>query len=248
MKYFIALEGGGLNSSTKVPATLVNGRLYANIPGKKRQVKAFLGNHVKMVEYIRRLRNEKTHELMLAEGDPNDVQGDGSLRLPKRDLFDMIPPTLTLDVETTSSILASVNVLTPPRTKAMLQIEATQHNMELLLEEPKKELWTATIAHEQKNVYWIASKGLLGCERRHSKLKKWRSKKLSAEISSSMDDSDKHDAIMKTAGILQSFYDSNHNLEKNMPADMCKRKRDRGSDDGASAESAHGEPVQKALK
>ena len=42
----------------------------------------------------------------------------------------------------------------------------------------------------------------------------------------------------------KEFYNSNHNLEK----DMDMRKRDRGSDDGASAESAHGEPVQKALK
>ena len=62
----------------------------------------------------------------------------------------------------------------------------------------------------------------------------------------SMTDSDKQDAVTKAAGVLQAFYDSYHNPEKN----MCnrKRKRGRGSDDGASAESAHGEPVQKALK
>ena len=63
-------------------------------------------------------------------------------------------------------------------------------------------------------------------------------------IDDNMADSDKHDAIMKAAAVLQAFYDSNHNLEKN----MHMGKRDHGSDDGASAESAHDEPVQKALK
>ena len=59
-----------------------------------------------------------------------------------------------------------------------------------------------------------------------------------------MDDSGKHAAIVEAVGELQAFYESNHNLEKNMDT----RKRDRGSDDGASAESALGEPVQKDVK
>ena len=70
-----------------------------------------MGKHVKMIEYIKRRRNEKVRELMRADGYPNDVQGDGSLRFPMRDLldmirfprrdrFDMIPPIVTLDVET----------------------------------------------------------------------------------------------------------------------------------------------------
>ena len=58
-------------------------------------------------------------------------------------------------------------------------------------------------------------------------------------IDDNMADSDKHDAIMKAAAVLQAFYDSNHNLAKNI---MDMRKRDRGSDDGASAESTRGEP------
>ena len=53
---------------------------------------------------------------------------------------------------------------------------------------------------------------------------------------------------MEAAAEVQSFYDSWRNLEKNMPMHRRKRKRDRESDDGASAESAHGEPLQKALK
>ena len=69
---------------------------------------------------------------------------------------------------------------------------------------------------------------------------------MQVDISRDMDVSDKSAAILGQAVLLQAFYNSNHDLEKN----MCsrKRKRDRGSTDGASAASAHGEPVQKALK
>ena len=96
----------GPDPSDNVPARLVHGKLFAGITVANRHCKAYLGKNVKMVEYIKRRRNEKVRELMRAEGDPSDVQGDGSLRLPKRDLFckrdlfDMIPPIVTLDVET----------------------------------------------------------------------------------------------------------------------------------------------------
>ena len=65
-------------------------------------------------------------------------------------------------------------------------------------------------------------------------------------IDENMAGSDKHDVFLKAAASLQAFYDSKHNLEKN----ICNRKRGHGScaDDDASTESTHGEPVQKALK
>ena len=133
----------------------------------------------------------------------------------------------------------------------MLKLEFTQRNIELLLEEPEADAaesapraWTPTIAHEHKNVYWAASRSALRCRWWDSRLKKWSQKQVHVEISSSMADSEKGDAIMEAAAEVQSFYASWHTLEKNM--DM--RKRDRGSDDGASAESTRGEPVQKALK
>ena len=59
-----------------------------------------------------------------------------------------------------------------------------------------------------------------------------------------MDDSEKDAALVEAVEELQAFYESNHDLEKNMDL----RKRDRGSDDGASDESARGEPVHKDAK
>ena len=58
---------------------------------------------------------------------------------PKRQLIDQIPPMITIDVVTRSGIAASVNVLPSWREKGVLQIELTQDNMDLLLEEPPAE-------------------------------------------------------------------------------------------------------------
>ena len=158
----------------------------------------------------------------------------------------MIPPILTLDVQTTSSIVASVNVLTSLRKDSVLQLEATQRNMELLLEEPKNNLWRATIAPEHKNVPWIPGRRALGCFWWDSTFKTFRGKSKYVTIDDNMADSDKRGAVMKAAASLQAFYDSHHNLKKNMHMEL-KRKRDRWTTMKA-AESAHGEPVQKALK
>ena len=116
----------------------------------------------------------------------------------------------------------------------MLQLEATLPNMELLLEELKRDYWTATIAHEHKNVYWLPNRTGLRCNWWDSKLKKRRQKQDRVKISSNMADSDKHDAIMKAAAVLQAFYDSNHNPEKNMYSRKRKRTEHRLSQPMAS--------------
>ena len=74
--------------------------------------------------------------------------------------------------------------------------------------------------------------------------RKRRIKSIGVEFRSDMDDEAKRAAVTIAAAELQAFYDNNHNLQNNMPGP----KQDRESDDGGSAESAHGEPVQKASK
>ena len=148
--------GGGLDPSATLATTFVNGKLFVDLSSQNRRCMEYLGKPNAMVEYIKRLRNEKVHGLMPDKGDPNDVQGDGSLRLPKRELFDMIPPILTLDVATVSSMVASVNVLAPRHTHAKLQVEVTKPNMALLLKEPAAEpsTWPPTNACENVTVSW----------------------------------------------------------------------------------------------
>ena len=249
----VAVQGGGIDSSTAdcsnawiFKPTFVDGKRFGDIYIGNYHCKQFLGKRFEMVEYIKSLRNKKVYELMQElskEEDPNEenAQHDGPLTMPKRELFDRLPTTLTIDVATTSMV-ASVDVLPSSRTTGVLQIELTQPNLDLLLEDPPAESapWAPTLKHE--NVYWIASRSMVRCTWWDSKRLKKRIKSKSAEFSSDMDNDDKLDAVLSAADELQEFYDTHNNLQNNMPAASEE------SDDGGSAESAHGEPVQKALK
>ena len=52
------------------------------------------------------------------------------------ELFDVLPPILTLDVATASSMVTSVSVLKSWKQEGVLQIELTQPNSDLLHEDP----------------------------------------------------------------------------------------------------------------
>ena len=142
-------------------------------------------------------------------------------------------------------MVASVNVQASWRETGVLQIEVTAANMDLLLEEPTAESalpWAPTLEHE--NMSWVGTRSMIRYTWCDSKKMKKRHKHVRVGNLSDMDESGKHVAVVEAAEELQAFYESNHNLEK----DMDTRKRDRGSDDGASDESARCEPVHKDAK
>ena len=203
--------------------------------------KQFVGKNFKMVDHRQSIRNKKVYGLMqeLSKGDDpkeENAQHDGTISMPKRELFGRLPSILTIDVATTSMV-TSVDVLPSCRTKGVLQIELTQPNLDLLLEEPRAESAPC-------NVYCIASRNMVRCTWWDSKKSKKRIKSMGVEFSSDMDDKDKLAAVISVAGELQEFYDTNHDLQNNMPGPVQYRE----TDDGVSAESTHGEPVQKAAK
>jgi len=200
-----------------------------------------------MVDNIKQLRNKKVRELMLElskEEDPNEEnpQTADSLSMPKQELFDQLPKTITIDV-TTTSMVASVIVLPSWRTHAVLQIEINETNLDLLLEEPLvAPHFRPEIA--QENVYWIASRSMVRCNWWDSKKSKTRSKSISVEFTSSMAEECKHEAVNTAAAELQEFYDTHHNLLNNMPG----QNETTEEEDAMSAEPAHPQPVQKAAR
>ena len=91
-------------------------------------------------------------------------------------------------------MVTSVNVLPSWQANEALQIEITQPNLDLLLEEPPAEAapWTPTIEPPDE-VYWLL------------KFSSDRASML-VEFSSDMDDEAKRDAINSAAAELQAFY------------------------------------------
>ena len=108
------------------------------------------------------------------EEDPNElnnIRPEGRLSRPRRELIDRIPRVLEISVVTRNGVEATVNVLPSWREKAVLQIELTNENMDLLLEDPPAASAPAfTPKISQPDVVWV------GC-RNHVRCTYWDSKK-----------------------------------------------------------------------
>jgi len=196
--------------------------------------------------YIKTLRNKQVDELMQPlsiEDDPNDENAriDTTVRRPKRELIDRLPPFITVDVATATRerqlIVTSVDVLPTWRDCGTLQIEMTQPNLDLLLESPPAETapWKPEI--EQQDVRWVDTRHHVRCRYWDSKRSKRKYKSVTVEFSSDMDNEATLGAVSSAAMELQEFFDDHHNKGDDMP----NFKRGRISRD---EESDCGEPVQ----
>ena len=72
---------------------------------------------------------------------------DVRLNRPKRELIDKIPKTIEVEVETRNGVQATVRVLPTWRERSVLQLELTQGNLDLLLEEPRVEATPVSYTH-----------------------------------------------------------------------------------------------------
>ena len=86
-------------------------------------------------------------------------------------MCDSIPEVIELEVVTRNEAHVTVKVRPSCREKAVLQIELTQENMDILLEEPPAESAPFSPRIDQPNVVWVAS-------RNHARCTYWDSKKI----------------------------------------------------------------------
>jgi hypothetical protein len=239
-----AVTGGGLSETGNawiITPMLVDGKKIGDIYNRDHSTGNFVGKNFAMVEHIRNLRNQKVKELMeqLSAGDdPNndDAQIDGTLSKPKRELVDRLPKILTITV-TTASVVASVNVLPAWRDKGVLQLEITQPNLELLLEEPPADAtpWTPEI--QSACLSWRKSTNTLWCKYWDSRSSKYRTKGTELEFGSEMNGEAKQRLVDQAARELGEFHYMRHSEDDDMPA----------ADDKTS-EAGGDNPVRKAMK
>ena len=219
----------------------VDGKVFGEIYKGDDLTRKFLGNNFAMAEHIRHLRNEmvdeKMKELSAGEDANNDeAQVDGTFIKPKRELVDKLPKVLTVIVKT-ESIEASVNVLTEWRSNGVLQLEVTQFNLELLLEQPPAETapWKPKI--ESADVHWRTSTNSLFCKYWDSRAIKSRYKYIGVDVESEVSDEAKQDLVNRAKDELERYYDEHHNRSGNMP---CS--------DGMASEASGGDSAPKRMK
>ena len=166
----VFVSGGGTGSGGWVlhDITIIDGKKFGLIDPHIFACRAFCGNNFKMLHYMKALRNKKVLELIMSlvpeDVDPNDEtpQIHNTVHIRKRQSIDRLPKFITIDVETTS-VMVSVDVLPAWMVTANLQIEITESNLDLLLEEPPAAPAPFKPEIEQQDVIWIKSRNSVRC-------------------------------------------------------------------------------------
>ena len=195
--------GGGINEDQRpyfLMPTTVDEKQFGIISTLDNNATRFVCRNFKMVNYITNLRNKKVDELMLQQ---EEKRKSGKSLMP-RDMFGSLPSIITIEAVTTSMV-TSVNVLKSWDPNGALQIEITQSNMELLLEEPPAEPapWTPTIEQEHHNDTTLK----FDIDRASVRV----------EFARDIDDDAKRDAVKGAAAHFIEQYCRRHNPENTMP-------------------------------
>ena len=222
----VAVRGGGI----KLDATLerswivipedVDGYRFFEVHANY-QCKQYLNANFRMVERLQKQRDAKAaalmRELASADADPNfdgcisPNAEDRRLSRPKKELIDKIPKTIEVEVETRNGVQATVRVLPSWRESSVLQLELTQDNLNLLLEEPRPEKTQFTPTISQPDVAWVKDRNYVRCRYWSSRVKKWRTRSRLIDFDSDMDDDKKQELVDIGAIALQRIFNANHN-------------------------------------
>ena len=147
----VAIRGGGIPIDQAFPNAWltqpeeVEGRRFVHIVSTDSRCRSYFNSNFGMVTYIKFMRDRKAMDLMRAaapqDADPNEsnIVAPKLPDRPKRELIDLIPKIIDVEVYTRTRVQATVSVIPSWRDKGALQIELTQENMDLMLEEPPAE-------------------------------------------------------------------------------------------------------------
>ena len=223
----VAIRGGGIpldatqHCAWMLVPEVVDGHRFIDVGQNDHGAGRYLNKNFDMVERLRHRRNTKVAELMRAiasaEVDPNsngcispDAE-DRRLSRPKRELIDKIPKTIEVEVETRNGVQHTVRVVPSWRERGVLQLELTQDNLDLLLEEPRPEATPFTPTIDQPDVVWVKDRNHVRCTYWSSKTKKWRTTSRPIDFDSDMDDDKKQELVDIGAIALQRIFNANHN-------------------------------------
>ena len=214
---FVVFEEEGDNGVTII-------RRFVDIYLRDFKCQKYLNNRFSMTHYIRKVRNNKMLELMqglLKEEDPNREchENDRMPSLPKRELVDKLPKYVDLEIETKSWAELIVSVRSSWRMNGVLQVEATQQNFDLLLEDPPDGSAKFTPTIQEDNVRWVPDRMQLRTKHWDSKKRKFTITSMNTEFEPHWGDVEKQEHVDKKARQLQEQFEEKHDTLNNMPRD-----------------------------
>ena len=262
----VAIRGGGipldepLHMAWIVNPEIIEGRRFVQIVYNNHRCRVYFQKDFAMVHHIKALRDRKAKQLMQALAKEEDLnETNVAARMPdrpKRELIDQIASIIDIEVCTRNGVQATVSVIPSWRKNKALQIELTQENMDLLLEEPPDEPApfnpATAVSASCPNVYWVTLRNAVRCTWYDSKKKKRTIASRNVEFQPDADNEEKLSVVMAVAKRLQRFYEArNHkdNIDCDDSYDSAesahesssepRRKRARSEENIIAAESAH---------
>ena len=186
-----------------------------------------LSNEFGMVSELKRLRNEKITKIMqdleregddMADAEEDAECGGPRLKRPRKQLVDDISEIIEVDVQDVYEHWHIVKVLRAADERALLYLELTDDNMNLLKTGPMprdQQVFRPNI--DDENIQWVSSRNSLrlGYFDLHSQ--KWKQKSMKIKYSS--DYSEMQDLVDKTVRVLQTFYEQHHGILADAGAD-----------------------------
>ena len=233
-----------LYNTWMVTPVVVEERRFVDIYTSDYKCKKNLDCNFSMVRYLKKQRDVKTTEamkLLAHEEDLNDEENntkpvEAPLHRPKRELIDRIPKTIEISVVTRNGVEATVVVLPSWREKGVLQIELTEENIDLLLEEPPAESSPFVPEIIEPDVVWVCTRNHVRCTFWDSKKKAFRIKSKHIEFDPDMEDAEIQEIVNREAEAMQSFYNQHHNQLRNMQVEE-------EADEAPQVKRPRGEPV-----
>ena len=244
----VAIRGGGLpddlpnNNTWVAQPENVEGRRFVHVMSYDGRCRTFFSKNFDMVNHIKSLRDRKVMELMLAASvqdedpnEPNPVAQTTPTR-PKRELIDLIPKIIDIEVETRTGVQATVSVISTWKSRMTLQIELSEDNLDLLLEEPPavSAPFIPNLA-EFPNTRWIGNRNQVRCSYWDSKHGGWKIKSQGVNFQDADTIEEKEAAVSAAASVLEEFFNRHHDTEGNCI--ISEPKRQKTEDTAGSARS-----------
>ena len=246
----VAIRGGGLpddlpnNNTWVAQPEEIEGRRFIHLMSYDGRCRAFFSYNFDMVNHIKSLRDRKVMDLMLAssvqEEDPNEPNpvAQTTPTRPKRELIDLIPKIIDIEVETCTGVQATVSVISTWKSRMTLQIELTEDNLDLLLEEPPavSAPFIPNLA-EFPHTSWVGPRRCVRTSYWDSKQGGW---KIKSQIVNFQDDDtieEKEAAVSAAASVLEEFCNRHHDTEGNCISSEPKRQKTEDTAGSARSDS-----------
>lgn len=189
---------------------LVSGYQFVSLDRGCTRFANYVSGDYTMMEYLVKLRNDKTEDLMKIvdnNGDGMaDTEVDRPLKRPRKELVDEIDDVCVVSARCNDGSTYAVRVCTSSSHRAKLQIELTSASLELLLKEPVDPVLPEPRPEStQPNVKWAPARHAVLTKYFDKDSQTWKTKSMQVKREGNLQAN--ADKVMK---VLQEFWNSHH--------------------------------------